>query len=129
MWAKDANGNEVATSYRLEGNTLVQKIETKNDTAFPVVADPKISYGLRIYANFSKAEVKKYAPKMKYAPGGAALCGFLGIPVAAVACGALVGSHLTHLAGVWSSAATYNKCVEMSFTYTGSYSGAKNYKC
>ncbi|WP_050507609.1 MULTISPECIES: hypothetical protein [Streptomyces] len=40
-WAKDANGNPVPTSYRIDGNTLVQSVRTTDSTAFPVVADPK----------------------------------------------------------------------------------------
>ncbi|WP_053695847.1 hypothetical protein [Streptomyces sp. NRRL F-5755] len=40
-WAKDANGNPVPTSYRVDGNTLVQTVRTTSSTAFPVVADPK----------------------------------------------------------------------------------------
>ncbi|WP_411130256.1 hypothetical protein [Streptomyces sp. x-19] len=40
-WAKDANGNPVPTSYRVDGNTLVQTVRIANTTAFPVVADPK----------------------------------------------------------------------------------------
>lgn len=44
-WAKDATGKSLHTSYRLEGNTLVQSIETDKNTAFPVVADPKWTWG------------------------------------------------------------------------------------
>ncbi|MFF3277517.1 hypothetical protein ACFYWU_42375, partial [Streptomyces chrestomyceticus] len=40
-WAKDANGKPVPTSYRVDGNTLVQTVRIANTTAFPVVADPK----------------------------------------------------------------------------------------
>ncbi|MEV7416658.1 DNRLRE domain-containing protein [Streptomyces sp. NPDC089919] len=39
-WAKDARGNPVPTSYRLEGQTLVQTVQFDANTAFPVVADP-----------------------------------------------------------------------------------------
>ncbi|MFE7594733.1 DNRLRE domain-containing protein [Kitasatospora sp. NPDC057512] len=39
-WAKDAHGNDVPTSYRLEGDTLVQRVDFTASTAFPVVADP-----------------------------------------------------------------------------------------
>ncbi|MFI2612945.1 DNRLRE domain-containing protein [Kitasatospora sp. NPDC018619] len=39
-WAKDARGNDVPTSYRLEGATLVQRVDFTASTAFPVVADP-----------------------------------------------------------------------------------------
>lgn len=40
-WAKDANGKPVPTSYRVEGNALVQTIQVDKSTVFPVVADPK----------------------------------------------------------------------------------------
>ncbi|OIJ94903.1 hypothetical protein BIV25_21170 [Streptomyces sp. MUSC 14] len=39
-WAKDARGRDVPTSYRLDGNTLVQRVDFTAVTAFPVVADP-----------------------------------------------------------------------------------------
>jgi hypothetical protein len=39
-WAKDANGNPVPTSYRIDGNTLIQTVEFDSNTAFPMVADP-----------------------------------------------------------------------------------------
>lgn len=41
-WAKDATGNPVPTSYRIDGNTLIQSVQTTDSTAFPVVADPKL---------------------------------------------------------------------------------------
>ncbi|TFV29921.1 hypothetical protein E4K10_46320 [Streptomyces sp. T1317-0309] len=44
-WAKDANGKPVPTHYEVSGNTLIQKIDTTADTAFPVVADPKYTWG------------------------------------------------------------------------------------
>ncbi|MFE5869556.1 hypothetical protein ACFQ6V_13025 [Streptomyces roseifaciens] len=40
-WAKDAHGSPVPTSYRIDGNTLIQSVQTTDSTAFPVVADPK----------------------------------------------------------------------------------------
>ncbi|TFV29882.1 DNRLRE domain-containing protein [Streptomyces sp. T1317-0309] len=39
-WAKDADGKDVPTSYRLEGSTLIQTVNFDANTAFPVVADP-----------------------------------------------------------------------------------------
>lgn len=44
-WAKDANGRAVDTSYRVDGGTLVQSVEYEDSTAFPVVADPKVTWG------------------------------------------------------------------------------------
>ncbi|MGV9382292.1 hypothetical protein ACWDRB_41225 [Nonomuraea sp. NPDC003707] len=40
-WAKDANGNPVPTSYRVEGMTLIQTVEHAG-AAYPVVADPAL---------------------------------------------------------------------------------------
>jgi hypothetical protein len=56
-WAKDANGKSLPTSYRIEGNTLVQTVVTNADTAYPVVADPHYTWGIvtgTVY--FNKAE-------------------------------------------------------------------------
>lgn len=39
-WAKDATGRPVPTSYRLEGDSLIQVVSFSATTAFPVVADP-----------------------------------------------------------------------------------------
>lgn len=50
-WAKDASGRSIPTSYRLEGNTLVQTVQTSQNTEFPVVADPKITFGAGVYFN------------------------------------------------------------------------------
>ncbi|NVK80017.1 hypothetical protein [Streptomyces morookaense] len=61
-WAKDANGKPVATSYKLDGDQLVQHVETNKDTAFPVVADPKITWGnVTGTAYFTKGETKAVA--------------------------------------------------------------------
>lgn len=42
-WAKDANGNDIETSYFVKGNTLTQSIDFNKDTAFPIVADPNFT--------------------------------------------------------------------------------------
>ncbi|MEU8972163.1 hypothetical protein AB0D11_23295 [Streptomyces monashensis] len=39
-WARDARGKDVPTSYRLDGDTLVQRVDFAAATALPVVADP-----------------------------------------------------------------------------------------
>lgn len=39
-WAKDANGKDLASSYRVEGNTVVQTVDLAAADAFPVIADP-----------------------------------------------------------------------------------------
>ncbi|MFI6090853.1 hypothetical protein [Streptomyces sp. NPDC051218] len=61
-WAKDANGKSVPTSYKLDGNDLIQTIETGGETAFPVVADPKMTWGIVTgTAYFNKKETKAIA--------------------------------------------------------------------
>ncbi len=39
-WAVDAAGNNLPTSFTLEGSTLTQHVDLNAATAFPVVADP-----------------------------------------------------------------------------------------
>lgn len=61
-WAKDANGKSVRTSYKLDGNDLVQTVEIGDETAFPVVADPKMTWGIVTgTAYFNKKETKAIA--------------------------------------------------------------------
>ncbi|MFF3917792.1 hypothetical protein ACFYZB_30690 [Streptomyces sp. NPDC001852] len=61
-WAKDANGKPVPTHYTLEGNQLIQTVETASDTAFPVVADPHFTWGIITgTAYFNKHETEQIA--------------------------------------------------------------------
>ncbi|MFI1965912.1 DNRLRE domain-containing protein [Streptomyces pathocidini] len=39
-WAKDANGKDVSTSYKVVGNKLVQHVDFDSNSAFPIVIDP-----------------------------------------------------------------------------------------
>lgn len=41
-WAFDADGNAVSTSFRVEGNSVIQTIDTSTVTSFPVIADPDL---------------------------------------------------------------------------------------
>lgn len=50
-WAKDAFGLSVPTHYEIEGSTLVQVVEFTDDTAFPVVADPRFWWGWNVFAS------------------------------------------------------------------------------
>lgn len=59
-WARDANGNDVPTSYRIEGSKLIQVVDFTSTTAFPVVADPKLTFGWGIYFNAKGVEWKAY---------------------------------------------------------------------
>ncbi len=43
-WAYDARGVPVPTNYRIEGTTIVQTVDHRG-VAYPVVADPKFTWG------------------------------------------------------------------------------------
>jgi hypothetical protein len=95
-WAKDANGKSVPTSYRIEGNAIVQTVTISKDTAFPVIADPswwdRIKNGIRKSGQYAGAG----------AIGGCvtgALGGVVGCGGGAVT-GALSGSVLGFIDGV-----------------------------
>ncbi|WP_031155363.1 hypothetical protein [Streptomyces erythrochromogenes] len=95
-WAKDANGKAVPTSYRLDGNTLVQTIETGPDTAYPVVADPHYTWGIisgTVYFNKSETKVLalggtvvSWLPHPAAVVGGRTLAGVAGYAVATDQC-------------------------------------------
>jgi len=128
-WAKDANGEAVPTTYRLEGGALVQKVETTTDTAFPVVADPKVSFGWNMYLKFNKNEVKALNNKVQYADTAAAACTLLIHPAAAVGCAGLSTAVIRRIQRVWQYAKDHKRCVELSLTYAGLFADVKHYKC
>ncbi|SDM18707.1 hypothetical protein SAMN05444921_10512 [Streptomyces wuyuanensis] len=94
-WAKDARGEAVPTSYTLDGNTLVQTVETSESTAFPVVADPKISLGWGVYISMWGRELKIIAPMVGFGMevGLAYICGKARL-LLGTACGLAVGGKV-----------------------------------
>jgi hypothetical protein len=60
-WAVDGSGKDIATHYEVDGATLVQVVDVKDDTVFPVVADPKASFGFGVYFSFNKYEMQMLA--------------------------------------------------------------------
>lgn len=56
-WAVDAEGKQLETSYELVDGTLVQHVDT-SDAAFPVVADPRLTFGWGVYLNMYGTELK-----------------------------------------------------------------------
>ncbi|MEU4116433.1 hypothetical protein AB0F71_18285 [Kitasatospora sp. NPDC028055] len=117
-WAKDARGNPVATGYRLEGDNLVQTVETTKDTAFPVVADPKVTWGIvtgTIY--FDRGETR-----------GIALGGGLGATaIAAIPGGITTVVGITMAAITARAAAAYDRgrCLKIKLpaVYPDHYAG------
>lgn len=87
-WAKDANGEDVPTRYRLEGDTLVQTVDTNDSTAYPVVADPKFDWGIvtgTLY--FNKSETRKAVESGGFLTAAAAMIPGPGAPSAVTVAG------------------------------------------
>ncbi|MGD6740632.1 hypothetical protein ACOKM3_02175 [Streptomyces sp. BH106] len=128
-WAQDANGASLPTSYEVSGSTVTQTIETSDDTAYPVVADPKVSFGWWIYVRWSKSEVKKVSSKIA---GGvavaSAVCNAIPNSTAKHICLALSGYTLAHLGAVFVHAATHDCKVEVKWKYSPVYK-TKQYDC
>lgn len=49
-WAKDANGNAIATHYEISGDTLTQVVDHSGTDAYPIVADPWL--GIQLFEGF-----------------------------------------------------------------------------
>ncbi|MGW1287462.1 hypothetical protein ACWD4N_28135 [Streptomyces sp. NPDC002586] len=131
-WAKDAGGKPVPTHYEVSGNTLIQKIDTTTDTAFPVVADPKYTWGWvtgTVYYN--KNETKWMRNKGNALAAGLAFSsivgGALGGPAGAVVATGVTGIWAGYTATVASNAVSDNKCLKIKLpmlkaeTYSGGY--------
>jgi hypothetical protein len=73
-WARDATGQDLPTSYALEGDTLVQRTDTAG-AAFPVVADPRLTFGWGVYLNMRGIEVRTAATAIVGVGGGAVAVG------------------------------------------------------
>lgn len=111
-WAKDARGKPVSTHYEIAGNTLTQVVDFTRNTAFPVVADPSISFGTYIVVKMSQATAQAIA-------GGSAATAVallsLGGPLVGVLAAAVYGTVASY------NAAGLAKCRiwAFSFTYLG----------
>src|SRR5690606_35644684 len=94
-WAKDAQGRPVPTRYTAEGHTLVQDIDTNENTAFPVVADPKITFGWGVYINMWGHELGAAALAVGFGVevGLAYICGKAKL-ILGTACGLAVGGKV-----------------------------------
>ncbi|MFF3646507.1 hypothetical protein [Streptomyces sp. NPDC002564] len=116
-WAKDADGKDIATSYKLEGDTLVQSIHTNDATAYPVVADPHYTWGIvsgTVY--FNKSETRKIA-----LGGGLAATIIASIPAGFTTAAGITVAAITTMANI---AQSHKKCLKIkSYGKPGEYSG------
>lgn len=114
-WAKDAAGKPIPTSYRIDGDTLVQTVAFDGGTSFPVVADPHYTWGIitgTVY--FNKTETRDLAY------GGGAAIAILGA-ITKVMPVTVSGIAVTATANI---AINHGQCIKIKSTGdVGFYSG------
>jgi hypothetical protein len=121
-WALDANGDSVPTHYTVDGATLTQVVDLAATTAFPVVADPTISFGWAIYVRYSKSDVRTVTTGLggainDKAKFGFILCGKIPHWAAKAGC-ALLGTSLhSSIYNTFKYAKDHNQCVEVQLAY------------
>ena len=133
-WAIDANGHSVKTWYTVSDGALVQHV-SHHGAAYPVVADPSVSFGWYVYFRYNKYEVKNAASM--YNPTAVTvfvifLCsGLAPWPAFAAACGAIGISVAQSVGGQMRDAAAANQCVEHRYTYppVSALVGWRRYDC
>jgi hypothetical protein len=122
-WAKDAHGVSLPTSYRIEGSTLVQTVDTAG-AVFPVAADPKVVYSwfyTRKTVYFNKSETSRLA-----AGGGVARLVTAAVPGLNLVTGVLTGVALGAVVlgkcvAITGTNTTFVPGVAVPYYYTGGY--------
>lgn len=114
-WATDAAGAVVATRYEVDGNVLTQSITTDATTTYPVVADPKLTFGTRIYWALTRTE-QLYFGSMGAWAAAAYLCAqTAGLSCAATAAAATaIGLYLSDRGGACPTSAPW---LQVGFPY------------
>lgn len=146
-WAKDANGNPVPTHYEINGSTLTQVIDFTANTAFPVVADPKVTFGWGnqgqgLYLNLTGGEMKAVASAVVALGGGGVLAvcsGATKLPtvisnIAKLTCTAVGSVTLWSILKAIQSIASnprykYNTCYQTLLTAPGSWVATSRGNC
>jgi hypothetical protein len=103
-WATDADGNAVPTSFRMDGDTLIQRVEFTAESAFPVVADPSVIWKwgfIPIGIKFNAAETKKARNPAILVSMMSGVCWALAVETVGASCGVVAV-----LAGGWAAMAS-----------------------
>lgn len=94
-WALDANGVAVPTRYVVNADGSFSQVvdHLSNNYAYPIVADPTVSFGWGVYYHYNRAETKTLGDKwVEISAGGTAACAaagtVLGTPVIGIIAGA-----------------------------------------
>ena len=129
-WALDAKGAAVPTWYEVDGSTVVQHVDHAR-AVYPVVADPSLSFGWKIYVTFSRSEASAIGGlPVQYAKYLAPVC--IAVPNGAVAasCGLYLYDVLNSVANTFKTARSRSCEVEMQYLYgTSTLVGWKTKNC
>ena len=119
-WARDAVGKTVPTTYRLEGQTLIQTVAHAGFT-YPIVADPYITLGWYVYLHYTKADISRYWSGTTFLnqAAAAAACAAIAGAYGAAACGSLSGGWFSSIGNTFATAKAKNECVVIAMTYAG----------
>jgi hypothetical protein len=122
-WAVDANGANVPTSYSVSGKTITQTVNTSSVTAWPVVADPSISFGWVIYVHWFHKEVGSILLQAFFAgvgAAGAAACTLISVGFLVPVCLFLFGFATAAVVAQFNTAYSRGGGIVWEFTWTGS---------
>lgn len=117
-WAKDANGDSVPTHYEVQGNTLTQVVDFTAATAFPVVADPSVSWlwwGRTV--KYTKSETKQVASFASNAQMFSYLC--LAGGLAGAACTTVANLGLQIVKNAATNASRAGRCLQLNIPHVG----------
>lgn len=109
-WAVDANGSAVPTEFDVVGSTVRQVVTVSSSSAYPVVADPLLTYGWGVYMNLKGAEWKALGAAVAGTSVGVSTAACLGAKLPA-AWAKAVGSVCT-LIGVSTGITAFTSALE-----------------
>lgn len=118
-WAKDANGDPVATHFEVNGNVLTQVVDFTSATSFPVVADPSVTWlwwGRTIkYTKNETKQIASFANDMSAVSFACAVAGAVG----GLICGAVIAIGARVVAVAFRNAANRGRCIQLNIPYVG----------
>lgn len=116
-WAFDAKGRAVPTSYSIVNGALVQTVHTTADTAYPVVADPSVTFGWAVYYHYSRDEVRAAAQQTPYMMLSTVICEVVSGGLGTAFCLTAIGGMATSIHQTFSNAAANGQCVVITMPY------------
>ncbi len=122
-WAVDANGNSVPTRYTVSGKTVTQTVDTSAVTAWPVVADPRVSFGWVIYVHWSHTEVQNILIQAFFVGIGASAalaCDFISVGLLIPVCTFLFAASTYAVISQFNTAYNRGGGLVWEFAYSGS---------